>query len=80
VNVAAVWLLGPAAALLGRRWPLIALSFFAIPSVNLVAHVASAVAQHAYNPGVFTAIVLFLPLSLWAFYVAMARYLCLPKT
>ncbi|MPZ32868.1 MAG: HXXEE domain-containing protein [Rhodospirillales bacterium] len=74
VNVAAVWLLGPAAALLGRRWPLIALSFFSVPSVNLVAHVASAVAEGAYNPGVFTAIVLFLPLSLWAFYVALAHY------
>ena len=74
VNVSAVWLLGPAAALLGRRWPLVALSFFSIPSVNFVAHVASAVADGVYNPGVLTAIVLFLPLSLWAFYVAMARY------
>jgi hypothetical protein len=74
VNVAAVWLLGPAAALLGRRWPLIALSFFSIPAVNLVAHVASAVANGVYNPGVLTAIVLFLPLSLWAFYVALVHY------
>lgn len=74
VNVAAVWLLGPAAALLGRRWPLVALSFFSVPSVNFVAHVASAVVDGVYNPGVLTAIVLFLPLSLWAFSVAMARY------
>jgi hypothetical protein len=74
VNVAAVWLLGPAAALLGRRWPLIALSFFSVPAVNLIAHVQAAVVQGAYNPGVFTAIVLFLPLSLWAFYVALTRY------
>ncbi|MPZ35686.1 MAG: HXXEE domain-containing protein [Rhodospirillales bacterium] len=43
VNVAAVWLLGPAATLLGRRWPLVALSFFSVPSVNFVAHAASAV-------------------------------------
>ena len=70
VNVSAVWLLGPAAALLGRRWPPVALSFFAVPSINLVAHVASAVVQGAYNPGTLTAVVLFLPLSLWAFYVA----------
>ena len=71
VNVPAVWLLGPAAALLGRRWPLVALSFFSIPSLNFIAHVASAVEQGAYNPGTLTAIVLFLPLSLWAFYVAI---------
>lgn len=74
VNVAAVWLLGPAAALLGRRWPLIALSFFSVPSVNLIAHVAPAVMEGTYNPGVLTAIVLFLPLSLWTFYVALTRY------
>ncbi|HKV13635.1 MAG TPA: HXXEE domain-containing protein [Reyranella sp.] len=71
VNVPAVWLLGPGAALLGRRWPLVALSFFSIPSVNFIGHVASAVEQGAYNPGTLTAIVLFLPLSLWAFHVAI---------
>jgi hypothetical protein len=74
VNVAAVWLLGPAAALLGRRRPLIALSFFSVPSVNLVAHVASAVRDGAYNPGLLTAIVLFLPISLWAFHVSLTHY------
>lgn len=74
VNVAAVWLAGPASALLGRRWPLVALSFFAIPFVNLFAHLGPAVAHGAYNPGLVTAIVLFLLLSLWTFHVAMTRY------
>jgi len=74
VNVAAVWLAGPAAALLGRRWPAIALSYFSIPFVNLFAHVGPSLAKGAYNPGEATAIVLFLPLSLWAFHVALARY------
>jgi hypothetical protein len=74
VNVAVVWLLGPTTALLGRRRPLIALSFFSVPSVNLLAHLASVAREGAYNPGTLTAVVLFLPLSLWAFHVAMARY------
>jgi hypothetical protein len=74
VNIAAVWLAGPAAALLGRRWPLIALSFFSIPFVNLFGHLAPALIEGAYNPGVVTSIVLFLPLSLWAFRVALGRY------
>ena len=74
VNVAAVWLAGPAAALLGRRWPAIALSYFAIPFVNMFAHVGPSLAKGAYNPGEATAIVLFLPLSLWAFHVALGRY------
>lgn len=74
VNVAAVWLAGPAAALLGRRWPAIALSYFSIPFVNLFAHVGPSLAKGAYNPGEATAIVLFLPLSLWTFHVALSRY------
>lgn len=73
VNIAAVWLAGPAAALLGRRWPALALSFFSIPFVNAIAHLAPAALAGAYNPGVVTSIVLFLPLSLWAFHVALGR-------
>lgn len=69
INIAAVWLAGPAAALLGRRWPAIALSYFSIPFVNMFAHLGPAIAEGGYNPDA-TAIVLFLPLSLWAFHVA----------
>jgi hypothetical protein len=71
VNIACVWLAGPAAALLGRRWPALALSFFSIPAVNAIAHLAPAAIDGAYNPGVVTSIALFLPLSLWAFHVAL---------
>lgn len=74
VNVSAVWLAGPLSALLGRRWPAIALSFFSVPFVNLFAHAGPAVVQGAYNPGLVTAIVLFAPLSLWTFSVALTRY------
>jgi hypothetical protein len=74
VNVAAVWLAGPAAALLGRRWPARALAFFSIPFVNAFAHIEPAVTHRTYNPGLVTAVVLFLPLSLWTFRVALARY------
>lgn len=74
VNVAAVWLAGPAAALLGRRWPALALAYFAIPFVNMFAHLGPSLASGTYNPGEATAVMLFLPLSLWAFYVALARY------
>ena len=74
VNVSAVWIAGPLSALLGRRWPAIALSFFSVPFVNLFAHAGPALARGAYNPGLLTAIVLFGPLSLWTFQVALARY------
>lgn len=73
VNVPLVWLAGPASALLGRRWPAIALSYFGVPAVNGIVHIGSAVATGRYNPGLVTAALLFLPLSLWAFRIALRR-------
>jgi hypothetical protein len=39
VNISAVWVARPLSALLASRWPVIGLSFFAIPFANLFAHV-----------------------------------------
>src|SRR5690606_10379230 len=72
-NIPVVWLAGPVAALLGRRRPALALAFFGVPAVNAVAHIAPAVADGGYNPGLATALLLFLPLSLWAFRIALSR-------
>jgi hypothetical protein len=74
VNVAAVWLAGPLSALLAARWPVIGLSFFAIPAINLFAHAGPAVTSGHYNPGLLTALVLFLPLCLIVFAAAVTRY------
>lgn len=74
VNVAAVWIAGPLSALLATRWPVIGLSFFAIPAVNLFAHTGPAVLSGHYNPGLLTALVLFLPLCLVVFMAAVAEY------
>jgi hypothetical protein len=74
VNIAAVWIVGPLSALLAARWPVIGLSFFAIPTANLFAHVLPALTGQNYNPGLVTALALFLPLSLLAFAAALTRY------
>jgi hypothetical protein len=74
VNVSAVWVMGPLSALLAARWPVIGLSFFAIPATNLFAHAMPALVAQSYNPGLLTAIALFLPLSLLAFAAALMRY------
>jgi hypothetical protein len=73
VNIPVVWLAGPISALLGRRWPAIALSYFNVPAVNAIAHIGPAVAAGGYNPGLLTAVLLFLPLSLWTFWIALRR-------
>ncbi|MGY3615449.1 HXXEE domain-containing protein [Bradyrhizobium sp. USDA 10063] len=74
VNVGSVWGAGLIAALLAPRRPLIGLSFFAIPLVNLFAHVGPAIIRHHYNPGLLTAVLIFAPLSLWTLLVAARRY------
>jgi hypothetical protein len=74
VNIAAVWVAGPLSALLASRWPVIGLSFFAIPAANIFAHVVPALTSRSYNPGLVTALALFLPLSLLAFAAALTRY------
>lgn len=73
VNLPVAWAAGPVAALLGRRWPAVALAWFSVPAVNAFVHIGPAVAAGSYNPGLLTAVLLFLPLSLWTFRVALAR-------
>ncbi len=74
LNVAAVWIAGPLSALLATRWPVIGLSFFAIPVASLFAHLVPAAILRSYNPGLVTALGLFLPLSLIVFSAAVTRY------
>lgn len=66
VNVPTFWLSGPVAALLSRRHPLVGLAIYSVISVNFAAHVISGlVTGTVYNPGWLTAVLLFLPLTLW---------------
>jgi hypothetical protein len=74
VNISVVWLFGPTTALLGRRRPELALAFFSVPFANTLMHIGPAAALGAYNAGLLTALAIFLPLSLWAFHVALSRY------
>jgi hypothetical protein len=66
VNVPLVWGVDLAAIYLARfvaiGWGLIAVYLML---VNAVVHVVAAVAKRGYNPGLATAVALFLPLSIW---------------
>jgi hypothetical protein len=71
VNVGSVWGASVLAVLLGRRRPLIALSAYGIPLVNALSHSVGALREQAYNPGLLTALLLFLPASLWALRIGL---------
>jgi Protein of unknown function with HXXEE motif len=50
------------------RSPAYALAAFYLPIVNALTHIREAVARREYNPGLWTSIVLFLPVGGWGLY------------
>lgn len=63
VNLPLVWIAGPLAALLFGRLRLAALTLWGVIAVNAVVHVVPAIVRRDYDPGLVTAVVLFIPLS-----------------
>lgn len=53
------------------RRPLVAACVWGIPVVNALLHIKVALQDGGYNPGLFTAVVLFLPLSAWVFWICI---------
>ncbi|MEM8602960.1 MAG: HXXEE domain-containing protein [Cyanobacteria bacterium P01_H01_bin.121] len=67
INTALVWLVGAIAIWRSPEHLFPALAMASITLVNGVSHIILGVVQQAYNPGLLTAIILFLPLAI-AFY------------
>jgi len=61
---------GIAAAAIGWRAPSVSLSYPALLLWNVIFHTGASVVWHHANPGVFTAIVLFLPVGTYCFLLA----------
>ncbi len=65
---AAVMFLGIAAAMVGWKFPVFALVIPALQLINGVFfHIAPTIVQRKFSPGVITATLLFLPISVWAY-------------
>lgn len=65
VNVTAFWVAAPLAALMSRRHPLVGLSVYSIIIINILFHVMPLFAGVGYGAGTLTALVIFIPLSIW---------------
>jgi len=65
VNVTAFWVAAPIAALVSRRHPLVGLAVYSIIIVNVFFHVLPLVGGVGYGAGTLTALVVFIPLSIW---------------
>lgn len=73
VNLPLVWIAGPVAALLSRGRPLVGLTLWGVIGINALVHIAPAIVLREYDPGLVTAIVLFLPLTAMTLVAAFGR-------
>lgn len=80
VNLSVGWLLYLLAAIFGARAPWLAISAILISVGNFIAHafLFNIRGRSRYNPGMATAIVLFLPISGYFFFEVISRRLATP--
>jgi hypothetical protein len=66
VNIPLFWVVGPLAALLSPRHRLVGFALYSVISINALVHIAAVFGTgQPYNPGLLTASLLFLPLTVW---------------
>jgi hypothetical protein len=73
VNITLFWIAAPLAALLSRRHPIVGLAMYSVVFTNALVHLAPFAMGTGYNPGVLSAIVVFLPLSAWVGYACFGK-------
>ena len=73
VNISLMWFGAPLAAYICRRNVLIGLSSWGLIMANGFVHSFGGMTAGAYNTGLWTAAVLFIPLSLWVIYACAIR-------
>jgi hypothetical protein len=66
VNITLVWVAAPVAAVLASRVPTLGLVLWGVIASNAIVHIVPAVALLRYDAGLLTAIILFVPLAIWA--------------
>lgn len=67
VNIGLVWIAGPLAALLTRRMAVLVLAMPTVELVNSFLHIPGAIALRSIGAGFVTAVLLFVPIAIWAF-------------
>jgi len=74
VNFSIVWIAAPIAAWIGKKknWPVLATGMAGLMLVNSFTHIGSGIAG-GYNPGLLTALLLFVPISVWALCVCFGK-------
>ncbi len=67
VNLALVWVMGPLAAMLSKRYPTLCFGMMGIEAINCLTHIPGAIALGSVSGGFVTAVALFVPITVWGF-------------
>jgi hypothetical protein len=68
---AIVIVLGITASIIGFSRPLVSYLFVGLAATNaVIAHLATTIAKKRFSPGLISSLALFIPLSVWAYYIA----------
>lgn len=73
VNVGMVWLPVALAVIFPGPLRWVGLAWIGLTSVNAITHIVASLRFRVYNPGLVTAIVLFLPFTIWALWTEVAN-------
>ncbi len=75
VNIPLLWMLSPLAAYFSQKKHSKMLASFtvAIMLINFIPHTYSALFYGQYNPGLLTALLLLVPISIWTYYINFIR-------
>lgn len=65
VNIPLVWFFAVLTAIFSPKNPFVGLGLYSVIITNAMAHIVVAIATQAYNPGLFSAIFIFLPSFFW---------------
>ena len=67
VNITAFWVMSPICALLSRKRPFTGLAVYSIILINTFFHLMPSIVGGAYNPGLVSTILFFIPILIWLF-------------
>ncbi|MBA4849198.1 HXXEE domain-containing protein [Emticicia sp. BO119] len=73
VNITLFWIIVPLGAIMSRQHPLTGLAIYSVIFINGLIHILPLLIGTGYGPGAFTALILFLPISVWVGYACFGK-------
>lgn len=73
VNIGLMWVGAPLSAYICKRNILVGLSFWGLIFANGIVHTLGGILEGSYNTGLWSAVFLFIPLSVWVLYATVFR-------